>query len=340
MKGNYHEGRSELPVEEEERFSPSDLGIEIKGLPSQATRLSVAEDPPADYQEPILVEIADDHPLWVSTEHAVADGYAGVILSGPPGTGKSWYAEQLALRMTGSRGRVRTVQFHPGYQYEDFVEGWRPDDSGGFVRRSKHLLVLARAARMAPDAQHVLVIDEISRADVPRVFGEALTYLEMSMRGKIFHLASGRAVSLPPNLFIIATMNPWDVSVDELDVALERRFAHLEVGPSLTELESILRLNNASERVIDRSKRLFNLLQRSNNHMLHMGHAYFARVVSEESLDRLWQFQVWPHIKRVTRLDPSEGQRLETAWLALSRPTPPENEELASGLRSSDNAAP
>ncbi len=79
---------------------------------------------------------------------------------------------------------------------------------------------------------NVLVIDEISRADVPRVLGEALTYLEMSLRDRPFYLASGDIAEIPKNLFIIATMNPWDVSVDELDIALERRFAHIDVRPA------------------------------------------------------------------------------------------------------------
>lgn len=119
------------------------------------------------------------------------------MLQGAPGTGKSWCARQIAIKMTGGdRHRMREVQFHPSYQYEDFVEGYVPKGSTGFTLRDKHLLEMIQVAN-AIDGPVVLVIDEFSRTDPARVLGEALTYMEGSLRGVDFRLPSGRSVSIP-----------------------------------------------------------------------------------------------------------------------------------------------
>ncbi|MEN5266784.1 AAA family ATPase [Stenotrophomonas sp. TWI587] len=299
-------------VSPNDRYSKEDLGISTQEGPSEAS----SEDQPLTDLEDVEDVIPEDHPLWLAVNEAKMDGYGGVILSGPPGTGKSWYAQKIAAQLSGSPLRVRSVQFHTGYQYEDFVQGWEPDGLGGFERTNRHLLTIAKAARDDREHTYVLVIDEISRADVPRVLGEALTYLEMSLRDKPFYLASGQVAEIPRNLFVVATMNPWDVSVDELDVALERRFAHIEVPPSTDELLGILDSNGANTETKELCSQLFTLLQASSNSMMHLGHAYFSRVKDEASLERLWKFQIWPHIKRVTRLDASEAARFDAAWTA------------------------
>lgn len=308
-------------VEPDKRYSREELGIPAQGDP----KASPADQPPSTESEITIDAISDEHPLWLSVSEAKMDGYGGVILSGPPGTGKSWYAQKIAARLAGSPDRIRSVQFHTGYQYEDFVQGWEPDGAGGFVRANRHLLTIAQAAKEDQENSYVLVIDEISRADVPRVLGEALTYLEMSLRDRPFYLASGEITEIPGNLFIIATMNPWDISVDELDIALERRFAHIEVLPNAEELLGILDSNGADVETKELCRALFGLLQGSSNSMIHVGHAYFSRVKDKASLDRLWKFQIWPHIKRVTRLDPPEATRIETAWKArkANRPAAP-----------------
>jgi 5-methylcytosine-specific restriction protein B len=199
------------------------------------------------------------------------------------------------------------------------------DGKGSFELKKKHFLQLCEDAEKAPKAQHVLVIDEISRSDAARVFGEALTYLETTKRNIDFHLASGDKVRVPSNVFIIATMNPWDISVAELDYALERRFAYVEMPPQLSILTAKLKENGADEALVEKVSRLFLMLQGRANPMLHLGHAYLMRVHDLDSLQRVWRTQIRPHVAKVTRLEPTELQSVDAAWatIALAEAEPP-----------------
>lgn len=136
--------------------------------------------------------------------------FGGLILSGPPGTSKSWLAAQVAHHLSeGDTSRRQFIQFHASYQFEDFMEGFRPRRDGtGFEPHEGVFLRMVRAASRDRERAYVVVIDELSRADVGRVFGEALTYVERSKRGQLFTLPSGDQCSIPMNLYLIATMNP------------------------------------------------------------------------------------------------------------------------------------
>ena len=215
-------------------------------------------------------------------------GYAGVILCGPPGTGKSWYAQQLAFAISGSWDFVRSVQFHPSYQYEDFMFGYTPSTDGGFELRAKEFTRTCKDAACQPDVTFVLVIDEISRSDVVRVFGEALTYIEIDKREIPFQSASGEELSIPRNLILIATMNPWDKGVDELDMALERRFAQIDLQPSANVLRQILEKHDVSTSFLDRLVTFFEKLQAFPLETVRLGHAYFLRCVDVNSAKRVW----------------------------------------------------
>lgn len=295
------------------------LSIEDMGITFPETAGGLSSDPTEQSSDDQVwkPELAGSDLVYLSVEDALADGYAGAILVGPPGTSKSWYAERIARVLAGSLGRVCVLQFHPSYQYEDFIQGWVSNGVGGFQLENKHFLQLCEQAKANPKHWHVLVIDEISRCDVSRVFGEALTYLETSLRGKPFRLASGSLAEVPRNLCIIATMNPWDLSVDELDFALQRRFAHIEMPPSTATLQVILVANGVNIELRQSIVAFFEMLQRKANPMLRIGHAYFSRVRDLESLFRLWAFQLKPHIAKATRQDAAELQSIESAWTHL-----------------------
>ena len=259
--------------------------------------------------------------ILVDVRQAFQDGFAGVIFVGPPGTGKSFYASRVALALTeGDSARVRYVQFHPSFQYEDFIEGYVPRDSGQFELTPKHLRLVCEQAVHDPQNTHVLVIDEISRCDAARVFGEALTYIEKTKRGMIFALSSGTTMQIPQNVRILATMNPWDRGIDDIDFALSRRFCHIAMEPNTDMLRQILSLGSFRQDTIEAVVRFFEAVQRLPNPLCHIGHAYFLPARDEESLGRLWRMQLRHHFKRACRLDPSEQTHIDSMWTQLVGP--------------------
>ena len=267
----------------------------------------------------------ESDPVLAGALAAIDLGFAGVILSGAPGTGKSWYAQQVAIALAGNWEAVRSVQFHPSYQYEDFVFGYAPGEDGHFVLCPKEFAQICKDAGSNPTDTYVLVIDEMSRSDVVRVFGEALTYLEMDKRDRPFHLASGQELSVPRNLFIIGTMNPWDKGVDEMDVALERRFAQIEVKPDADVLRRLLGEGGASEGFCDKVVGFFEELQRLELVTVRLGHAYFRRCVDRTSAEHVWRLRVRPTLGRACRLEPELLEIIDKLWLGVV------SEEVAEG---------
>jgi 5-methylcytosine-specific restriction protein B len=190
---------------------------------------------------------------------AVLERKSLVILFGPPGTGKTFWAERAALDLaaywefgrpfdrleesenqavtgrTQSSGLVRLCCFHPAYGYEDFIEGYRPETANGqitFSLRDGVFKRLCKEAQQAPDRKFFLIVDEINRGDIPRIFGELLTVLEKDKRGKAIVLPlSGEPFRVPQNVFLIGTMNTADRSISLLDAALRRRFGFVELMP-------------------------------------------------------------------------------------------------------------
>lgn len=271
----------------------------------------------------LMSDIPDDHHLLIEVRNLLGDGFAGVIFSGPPGTSKSYYAAQIAAHLADFEPeRVRFIQFHSSYQYEDFVQGFVPDEQG-FSLQPKHLLQMCEVAERNGNDYCVLVVDELSRTDPSRVFGEALTYVEMTKRNKPFYLSSGTETSIPRNLVFLATMNPFDRGVDEVDMAFERRFAKIEMNPDDAELDKILDANGLDEDLKNRLLVFFTELQRVQNPLCKVGHAYFIGVKDLASLERLWKYQLRSRIKKAFPLDETEFRRIEEAWKRVVEPNTP-----------------
>ena len=180
--------------------------------------------------------IDEEDPLYLQVRELLKLNSSGIILRGVPGTGKTWYARQIARRLVrDASDRVFEVQFHPSLGYEDFVEGYRPNEESrsGFSVVPKQFTLACDRARTLPNEYFVYIIDEINRGEPARILGDLLTFIEQDYREREFILPfSNRAFSIPRNLIVIELMNPYDRSVTQLDSALVRRFDHIDVEPS------------------------------------------------------------------------------------------------------------
>ena len=151
-----------------------------------------------------------------------------VIFYGPPGTGKTYLATRLARHLTED-GAVKLVQFHPSYTYEDFFEGYRPSPGGDgsltFTLRAGPFRDFAEVAAANPSTAYILIIDEINRANLAKVFGELCFLLEYRDSSISLQYSPDKEFTLPQNLFIIGTMNTADRSIARIDTAMRRRFS-------------------------------------------------------------------------------------------------------------------
>lgn len=293
------------------------------------------EAPPEHVPEVTPSELNADDPILAEVRTLLFDDrYGGVLLSGAPGTGKSWYARQIALALTdGEVSRIREIQFHPSYQYEDFVEGYTPVSAGVFKMTGKHLIQMCELAKRVAPRPAFLVIDEFSRSDPVRVMGEALTYIEGTLRDKRFSLASGREISIPRNLYFIATMNPEDRSVDEMDAAMERRWAKVELRPSAQKVNDFLRENGMPRAARGLIVEFFQAFQE----FAPVGHAFFRRVGDIGGLTRLWNSQLIHLLRKQNRYTPEVVDRAQARFEALlARASPAAIDEPPLGEASPD----
>ena len=219
-----------------------------------------------------------------------------LMFYGPPGTGKTFYADKLGrLLASETAGFYETIQFHPAYSYEDFLEGLRPLAQNGqvvFQKVAGQFLKFCQKAD-AHDGICTLIIDEINRANLPAVFGELMHLLEY--RDKVIPLASGTPFKIPANVRIIGTMNSADRSLALVDFALRRRFAFLHLPPRyelLTNYHSNIPIDLKT--LIETLNSINNLIGDPN---YAIGHSYFLIPNLHLHLQNIWELEILPYLQ-------------------------------------------
>jgi hypothetical protein len=202
-------------------------------------------------------------------------------------------------------GQLTTLTFHPSYSYEDFIEGFRPVDTGdaglSLALTDGVLKQVCIEAQARPTEKFAVLIDEINRANVAKVFGEIITLLERDKRGMVVTLPQSRdAFMIPPNVYFIATMNTADRSIKLLDVALRRRFAFVELLPDLSEDSPLFeQAIEGSGLTLDGFLRGLNeAIARQEGREKQIGHSFFIRdgepIADAEGFARVFRQEVLP----------------------------------------------
>lgn len=218
-----------------------------------------------------------------------------LILQGPPGTGKTWLAKRLGYALIGARDpeKLIAIQFQPTLSYEDFVRGWRPDGTKGLQLVDGVFLQAVEAAVSDPDTPFVLVIEEINRGNPAQIFGEMLTLIEDGKRSEAeaLRLAYPRTIDerryVPPNLYIVGTMNVADRSLALVDLALRRRFSFVSLSPQFNDAwRSWIISHGAPASLVSRIAERMNALNsaietdRTLGRQFRVGHSFFTPVRS------------------------------------------------------------
>jgi len=244
---------------------------------------------------------------WIRRVDRLLRDKGQLVFYGPPGTGKTYIAQRLAEAIADDPARRLLVQFHPSTSYEDFFEGYRPrvDDAGQMVYRLVHgpLARIAEAAGSDPDNDYVLIIDEINRANLPRVLGELLFLLEYRDREITTLYRADEPFSLPKNLLLMGTMNTADRSIALIDAALRRRFHFVPMFPDAPPIDGLLDRwteANGEDARWPRLLRGVNAWLRDDlgGPDLQVGPSHFLeRGLDEEDVQLVWEHSIYPYIE-------------------------------------------
>lgn len=282
----------------------TDLKDDVRSV---AALVGIAPPIPAPPPAPSLVlaateELADNLFVPIDWLQDILDLLADkgqVVLYGPPGTGKTFIARELAKHLTSQGGWMNIVQFHPSFAYEDFFEGYRPvtvEDELTYELKPGPLREAVQAALDEPGKPSVLIVDEINRADTAKVFGELLFLLEYRDEQVQLQYSSEEPFALPPNLFLVGTMNTADRSIALVDAALRRRFYFVQLTPTQPPVKNVLRLWLERHELDQEPARLLDVLNdKIARDEIAIGPSYLmTKDGKEPDLERVWEHAILP----------------------------------------------
>ncbi|WP_253345501.1 AAA family ATPase [Staphylococcus equorum] len=230
-----------------------------------------------------------------------------VILQGPPGVGKTYAAKRLAYSIMGvkAKNRVKMIQFHQSYSYEDFIMGFRPTETG-FKLHKGTFYNFCKQAEEDSENEYFFIIDEINRGNLSKIFGELFMLIENDKRDtELDLLYADEKFSVPRNVYIIGMMNTADRSLAILDYALRRRFAFYDMNTSFSTMGFRSYQENLQSSKFDA---LIQCVQDLNNEIIDdetlgegfvIGHSYFCNLkeVTGSILSNIVEFEIIPLIK-------------------------------------------
>jgi Cdc6-like AAA superfamily ATPase len=225
-----------------------------------------------------------------------------IILQGPPGVGKSYLAKRLAHSIIGFKdaSKVNMVQFHQSYSYEDFIEGFRPGDSGNFEIKQGIFYLFCQKAIKDTENDYFFIIDEINRGNLSKIMGELMLLLESDKRGEEHAMPltySGRRFYVPENIYVIGMMNTADRSLAMLDYALRRRFSFVPIEPAFNNeaFFSFFKANYTdAETVIEKMRKLNIFIADELDGGHQIGHSYFCSNIpfSENDIEGIFRYEI------------------------------------------------
>lgn len=299
-------------VQNYEKMEPvalQNVGAKLSISLSQAGIMKITEE---DYKiitesQPEVVYTVDNFAEETGFEKATIQRWAKLLLrkkqivfQGPPGTGKTFVAQRLAKLVSQTAGLIEIVQFHPDYSYEDFIQGYFPEPGNSILqfnmKKGRFLDFCEKAKNKPKDTPCVMIIDEINRAKLARVFGELMFLLEY--REKEIPLATGgQPYRIPENVYLIGTMNTADRSIALVDHALRRRFSFIRLQPEYAILSSYLKKYNLP------ADSLIAVLQQINRTIndpnYEVGISFFMKDQAQlkQWLPDIWKTEIEPYLE-------------------------------------------